>query len=64
MIKIKRELGVIASDLRAALKNETNNIIAIGDLLIEAKAALKHGDWLGWLERRNFHLEGGRRKNT
>jgi hypothetical protein len=35
--------------LHAALKREAADIIAIGDLLIEAHNQLDHGEWLPWL---------------
>jgi hypothetical protein len=51
--KIDRDLQVIAKELHAAVKRETTDIIAIGDLLIEANEQLDHGEWLPWLEE-NF----------
>ena len=42
-----RSLGTIADSIH---KLECGNIIAIGDLLIEAKAQCERGDWLDWLE--------------
>jgi Protein of unknown function (DUF3102) len=47
--KIRRNLKVITGELQTAMKGETTNIIAIGGLLIEAQAQLKHGKWLPWL---------------
>jgi Protein of unknown function (DUF3102) len=35
----------------AALKSSVENAIKAGDLLIEAKAQLKHGQWLPWLDK-------------
>ena len=50
MSKIRRDLKRIARDLRAVLKREVADIIAIGDLLNEAKEQLlEHGEWLDWL---------------
>jgi hypothetical protein len=46
----RRDIELIATELQAALKRETTDIIAIGDLLIEAQARLEHGQWLAWLE--------------
>jgi hypothetical protein len=50
-------LAVLAARIRtyheattAALKASVVNAMAAGDLLIEAKAQLKHGQWLPWLE--------------
>jgi hypothetical protein len=33
-----------------ALKNSLNHAMAAGDILLEAKLQLKHGQWLPWLE--------------
>lgn len=49
MRKEARKLGDIASELEGAVKAETTNVIVIGNLLIEAKEQLEHGDWLPWL---------------
>jgi hypothetical protein len=35
---------------QAAVKRGIEHVIAAGELLIEAKAQLKHGQWLPWLE--------------
>src|SRR5258708_2260447 len=35
---------------RAAIKRGTEHAMAAGDLLIEAKSQLKHGQWLPWLD--------------
>ena len=51
--KVGRDIKVIVSDLQIALKRETADIIAIGDLLLEAQEQVEHGDWLTWLKR-NF----------
>jgi hypothetical protein len=48
--KARRSIKVIASELHIALKRETTDIIAIGDLLLEAKDQLEHDLWLPWLE--------------
>ena len=42
----RRDIELIATELDAALKREATDIIAIGDLLIEAQAQLEHGEWL------------------
>ncbi|MGD0533506.1 MAG: DUF3102 domain-containing protein, partial [Methyloceanibacter sp.] len=34
-----------------ALKRETADILTIGTLLVEAKAQVKHGEWLPWLKQ-------------
>jgi hypothetical protein len=49
MNKIKRPIEAIASDLKLALTREASNVIAIGDLLLEAREAVDHGDWVAWL---------------
>jgi hypothetical protein len=49
----KRNLKVITGELLAAMKHKSANIIAIGNLLIEAKEQIEHGSWLPWLEE-NF----------
>jgi hypothetical protein len=51
----KRDLSVIEAELHTALKSGTMNKIKIGDLLVEAKQTVKHGEWLRWLEN-NFAL--------
>src|SRR3954447_26941881 len=43
--RIKAEHGAVAS----ALKDSVRHAIAAGELLIEAKAQLAHGQWLPWL---------------
>ena len=41
----------LPASCKIALKRETADIIAIGDLLLEAKEQLvQHGEWLRWLE--------------
>jgi hypothetical protein len=45
-----RTLAVIADELRMAFKRETSEILAIGNLLIEAKMQVSHGEWLSWLK--------------
>jgi hypothetical protein len=53
--RTNRTLAVIKDELEIVLKRETVDIIAIGGLLIEAKAQVKHGLWLKWLTE-NFSL--------
>ena len=49
-----RDIELITTELQAALKREATDVIAIGDLLIEAKEQLlDHGEWLPWLKE-NF----------
>ena len=54
MKKQMRDIELITTELQAALKREATDVIAIGDLLIEAKEQLlDHGEWLPWLKE-NF----------
>jgi hypothetical protein len=48
-------LDRITARLRTALKRETANVIEIGNLLIESRKHLQHGDWQAWLAE-NFDL--------
>ena len=45
-----RTIEVVADELRGALTRETKDILAIGELLLEAKAKVGHGKWLSWLK--------------
>ena len=47
--KIKRDIAVIAGELQTVMKREATDIIAIGDLLLEARGAIGNGDWRAWL---------------
>ena len=51
MKKAERPLSAIVDDLHVVLKRETADIIKIGELLVEAKAAARHGEFLPWLKR-------------
>jgi hypothetical protein len=42
-------LDRIAARLRTALRGETKNIIEIGNLLIESRKHLDHGEWQPWV---------------
>jgi hypothetical protein len=42
-------LDRITARLRMALRRETTNVIEIGNLLIESRKHLQHGDWQAWL---------------
>ena len=44
-----RGIERITRELQTALKREAIDIVAIGRLLIEARAKLEHGEWLPWL---------------
>jgi hypothetical protein len=48
-------LDQLTAKLRSALKREITDIIEIGNLLIESRKLLKHGDWQEWLAK-NFDL--------
>lgn len=50
MKKVARDITVITSELQIALKRETADVIAIGNLLLEAKDQLEHGKWLPWIK--------------
>ena len=44
-------LDQLVAKLRTALQRETTNIIEIGNLLIESRKLLEHGEWLPWLAK-------------
>ncbi len=46
MTKHRRELSVIADEIRVNLKRETAAIITTGGLLIEGQKQVDHGEWL------------------
>jgi Protein of unknown function (DUF3102) len=48
--RIRRDIGLIAEQLQVVMKREAADIIEIGDLLLEAKDQLEHGEWLPWLK--------------
>ena len=48
--KVARDIKVIEGELQIALKREIADVIAIGELLLEAQDQLEHGQWLPWLE--------------
>ena len=45
----KRNLSEIAADILSHKQKEGESILAIGQLLIEAKEQIKHGAWGSWL---------------
>jgi len=51
-----RSLATIVGEIRKTLRNDVGNIIKRGDLLLEAKEQLEHGQWLPWLED-NFSMD-------
>jgi hypothetical protein len=52
---VARPLDVITTEIGISLRSETVCVIKSGELLIEAKAQIKHGEWLPWLAH-NFDL--------
>ena len=46
----ERSPEVIAEDIRQCLKRTAQNFIEIGNLLLEAKHKVSHGDWGNWLK--------------
>jgi Protein of unknown function (DUF3102) len=48
-------LDRITARLRTALRHKTENTILIGNILIEAREELQHGDWQSYLSE-NFDL--------
>jgi hypothetical protein len=46
---VARSLATIVGEIRKTLRNDIGNIIKRGDLLLEAKDQLEHGEWLPWL---------------
>jgi hypothetical protein len=54
----KRTIETITDEIKKTLSNDRKNIIVRGDLLIEAKALVEHGQWLPWLEE-NFDMSEG-----
>jgi hypothetical protein len=51
----KTALDRIAAQLRTVLRRETTDVILIGNLLIESRKHLEHGEWQDWLAE-NFDL--------
>jgi len=45
----RRDLELITGDLRDVLAREAKDVVTIGNLLIEARSQLDHGQWLPWL---------------
>jgi hypothetical protein len=50
-----RPLDLIADQLRTILQRGTKDVIEIGNLLIESRGQLEHGEWQRWLAE-NFDL--------
>jgi Protein of unknown function (DUF3102) len=48
----KRDLSAVEAELLEVLKREAADIIRAGQLLIEAKAQIPHGEWAAWLDQR------------
>jgi hypothetical protein len=51
----KTALDRLAAKLRTVLRRETTDIILIGNLLIQSRKHLEHGEWQDWLAK-NFDL--------
>jgi hypothetical protein len=49
LTKKAREIARLHRDILASLKMTVEKAIRIGELLVQAKAELKHGQWLPWL---------------
>jgi hypothetical protein len=49
------ELDRIAAKLRTVLRRETSDVVLAGQLLIESRKHLEHGEWQDWLAE-NFDL--------
>ena len=47
---LERSPEVIAEDIRQCLKRTAQNFIEIGNLLLEAKQKVSHGEWGNWLK--------------
>lgn len=47
-----RDIETITAEILQHKKNAGNEILALGNCLIEAKAVLSHGEWLPWLTER------------
>ena len=62
MTLTNRTLAIIADDLRVVLRRETDNIFTIGNLLVEAKAHVRHGEWLPWLKQEFYMSERSAQK--
>jgi hypothetical protein len=45
------ELSKHASEIRRLCKRVYNDIVEIGERLLQAKSLIGHGDWLGWIDR-------------
>jgi Protein of unknown function (DUF3102) len=48
---LARRINAAHSKMQAAMKSGLGHAIEAGRLLIEAKAAVDHGDWLHWLDQ-------------
>src|SRR5262245_37885604 len=57
-----RTPATIVDELRLAFKREANNILTIGDLLLQAKAKVDDANWLQWLKQEFAMSERSARK--
>ena len=44
-----RELVTIVAEIHETFRNDTASVVKRGELIIEAKQQVKHGEWLQWL---------------
>jgi hypothetical protein len=52
----KRDLPQIVAEIWTTQRNDAESVIKRGELLIEAKTQVRHGQWLLWLDQ-NFDLD-------
>ena len=45
-----RELATIVAEIHETFRSDTASVVKRGELLIEAKQQVKHGEWLLWLD--------------
>ena len=58
-----RDLATIAAEIVETFWDESGAITKRGGLLLEAKAQLKHGQWLSWLDE-NFSMSARAAQNA
>ena len=51
-----RELATIVAEIHKTFRSDTASVVKRGELLIEAKQQVKHGEWLQWLDT-HFHMD-------
>jgi hypothetical protein len=55
-IENRRPLATIVGEIRGTFRADVGNVIRRGELLIEAKEQVEHGQWLAWLDQ-NFEMD-------